>query len=70
MVRVLSTCVQLSDNYCILESEFEENFDTLEVVMNEKAGWLQEILVQHLLCIRNLSREDVPHMDSKNLSGN
>ena len=33
-MRVLLTFVKLADSYCILKSEFEENLEILEVVMN------------------------------------
>lgn len=33
-MRVLLICVKFFDSYCILEFEFEENFEILEVVMN------------------------------------
>jgi hypothetical protein len=37
-MRVLLTFVKLADSYCILKSEFEENLEILEVVMNRIGG--------------------------------
>lgn len=37
-MRVLLTFVKLADSYCILESEFEEKLEILEVVMNRIGG--------------------------------
>ena len=54
-VRALLIFVWLSDEYCILESESEENLETLEVMMNRNGVWVHEILIQHLLCIRCLN---------------